>query len=125
MNLKRLAIIGVTTLIAFLIFFAFSLRGIYNGVKTICDEYRGRFGGESCAQSLMSSINSIETSIKEKNDALWALSQLGQEESLPFLYELEERENCGLDECISDIMLNRAIRFSEGWTLTKWMYKNL
>ncbi|MBN2096794.1 hypothetical protein JW752_05395 [Candidatus Peregrinibacteria bacterium] len=121
MRFKRLIIFGIVALAVFLIFFAFSLRGIYTGVKEICDEYQGRFGGESCAQSLMMSIDSIETSVQEKNDALWALSQLGREESLPFLYQLEKQQN----ERLSDIMLHRAIRFSERWTLTKWMYKNL
>ncbi len=82
-------------LIAFLIFFAFSLRGIYMSVKTICDGYQVRFGGENCVQSLMVSIESIETAVQKKNNALWALSQLEREASLPFLYELKEQKNNG------------------------------
>lgn len=123
--LKRLAIIGALVFIVFLALFSYSLHHIYTGVKTICDEYQARFEGGNCVQSLTASIESIETSVQEKNDALWALSQLGREESLPFLYELEEQQNSGSDERFSDIMLNRAIRFSEGRTLTKWMYKDL
>lgn len=129
LKLKRYLIIGfLSVLVGFIIAFAISLRVIFLNVRSTCMEAQMKFEGD-CVETLMAYVESDETNFKQKNKGIWALSQLADERALPLMHELLEnktcKDPCDRDNCICELLVNRAIKFTEGFTVTKWMYKNL
>lgn len=75
-------VIGVGLLLFFFIFFIISTQIGY-GVKERCQTAQSQYGGE-CVDALMEQLADTSTEYN-KNDAIWALGQLGDEKALPLL----------------------------------------
>ena len=128
-KLKRYLVIGfISVLVGCVIAFAISLRVIFLNVRSTCMEAQIGFEGD-CVEALMAYVESDETNFIQKNKGIWALSQLADERALPLMHKLLEGETCGTpcnrDGCICELLIQRAIKFTKGFTVTKWMYKNL
>lgn len=93
-------------------------------VRDICNNAQKEYKSD-CVVSLMKVLDSNNKSIKQKNDAIWALGQLADKRALPklkymFVADYPEREP--LDEVISNYEIEKAIRWMESGNLTSWMY---
>lgn len=116
----------VSTLLLFLIIFSYSLYAIYKDVKANClkaqDEYRS-----DCVGSLIKVVQSENKTFRQKNSAVWALGQLADKKTLPFLYELNksltQQERCDYDGYLCKYEVQKAIRWSESGNITSWMYR--
>lgn len=106
--------LGVTFLIIIFMFIIVSIQ-IGSDVKNRCEMAQIFYGGE-CVDALMSQI-ADESKTAGKNDAIWALGQLGDKKVLSFLQKydngkpLPEREPW--NEGISQYELRKAIKLLE------------
>ena len=91
-------------------------------------EAQMKFEGD-CTETLIQYVESDETTYGQKNQGIWALSQLSDERALPLMHKLLEnktcKDPCDRNNCICELLVSRAIKFTEGFTVTKWMYKYL
>lgn len=113
-----------------LVLFGLSLVEIYSGVKERCDNARYEFGGDS-VEALMSLIESDKHSFKERNDAIWALGQLGDRRAVPFLQKMITDEDqpppYDSSKYIVQYSVKKALKSCSGKEphLLKWMYRDL
>jgi len=118
-------LLGVGIIIFFFMFVILSIQ-IGHDVKKRCETAQVYYGGE-CAGALMSQI-ADDSKIAGKNDAIWALGQLGDEKALTFLKKydnglpLPDREPW--NEGISQYELRKAIRLLEsGCNMTAFIWR--
>lgn len=101
------------------------LLSIYRTVSKTCDLAKEKHGGK-CQEALVKVLEDEKASPKEKNDAIWALGQLAEPESLAALEKIysgkvpEGREP--LDEVVSQYEIEKAIRWCKNGNMTSWMY---
>ena len=117
-----LSFLGIGLIISAFIFSVYLI--LYIEVSKNCNKAISEYK-TSCRKSLISTFNSKDKSIKEKNDAVWTLGQLADKNSLPFLKsiyndKIPNREP--LDKVISQYEIRKAIRWSEKGNWTSWMY---
>ena len=125
--MKKLAFLLVISLFSlFLIFICGSFFIIYQGVKTTCLKAKEDYK-ENCVNALIKYIQSNNKTFRDKNSAIWALGQLADKKTLPFLYELNkslpERKKCSGDY-LCKYEIKKAIKWCETSNITSWMYKN-
>jgi hypothetical protein len=98
---------------------------IFYTVWKTCDSAKEKYGGK-CQTALVAVLEDEKTTPKEKNDAIWALGQMAEPESLVILEKLyvgkvpEGREP--LNEVVSQYELEKAIRWVKNGNSTSWMY---
>lgn len=85
-------------------------------VKSQCQQAKMAYPGD-CVESLTQLLTDDQRSFRERNDAIWALGQLGDSRALPELERLytgqiPEREP--LNETISQYELSKAINLASG-----------
>ena len=118
MNRKKLVlyVIGIGVMFFLLTFFiSANLIGdeVENRCKIVQQEYEG-----DCVEALMKLIKDETTEYREKNNAIWALGQLGDKRALLFLqkyyiaYDSNDRNK--QDEAISQYELHKAIKLLNG-----------
>jgi len=101
---------------------------IYYTVWKTCNSAKIKYGG-NCQKSLVAVLEDEKTSPKEKNDAIWALGQMAEPESLAALEKIyagkvpEGREP--LNEVVSQYEIEKAIRWVKNGNWTSWMYAGL
>lgn len=101
---------------------------LFYTVRKTCDSAKEKYGG-NCQTALVAVLEDEKATPKEKNDAIWALGQMADLESLPALEKIyagkvpEGREP--LDEVISQYEIEKAIRWCENGNITSWMYGSL
>ncbi len=125
--MKRLILISfsITVLVFGLIFLA-SCFYIGQNVQATCDSAQELYDGD-CVHSLISVLHNEEASFSDRNSAIWALGQLGDEIALPTLESYftevpETREP--LNEMISQYELSKAIKLtSGGCNLCAWVWR--
>lgn len=105
--------VGIGT---FILFFIVSSVWIGFGVKERCLLAQGRYGGD-CVEALSKHIEDENNPYGERNSAIWALGQLGDERALPTLDkyytgDIPDREPW--NEVISQYELSKAIKLSKG-----------
>lgn len=114
--------------LALAILYAIACLFIFTSVRSICTKAEREFQQDHVT-SLMAVVNSEKFTYKDKNDAIWALGQIGAKQALPLLegmYTGIRDERCNLDENICQYELEKAIRFiNSRFIVTRWMYKNL
>jgi hypothetical protein len=98
---------------------------IHEPVQTMCEEAQSEFSGD-CVEALIAYIESDHHSFKEKNQAIWAIGNFGDERALPTLQKLSTGDPCpkpcGKETYICQYGLEKAIRFSKGGSiLSPWM----
>lgn len=105
--------------------FASGLFSIYYTVWKTCDSAKEKHGG-NCQSALVKVLEDEKAGPKEKNDAIWALGQMADPESLSALEKIyagkvpEGREP--LNEVISQYEIEKAIRWVKNGNATSWMY---
>lgn len=96
-------------------------------VKNVCREAKRQYGGD-CVEGLISQLEDERRGYGDRNDAIWALGQLGDKRALLILNkyytgEIPEREP--YDGGISQYELKKAVNLAGGGTnvsATFWRY---
>lgn len=106
---------------------AYSLRGIFVDVSDMCEAATSRYGGDN-VEALMALIESENSSTREKNAAIWALGQIGDQRALPLLQRVDTDEiqakPYNSDQYIVQYRVEKAIRqIQSRFSLTRWMYR--
>ncbi|HRZ95241.1 MAG TPA: hypothetical protein P5262_01595 [Candidatus Moranbacteria bacterium] len=120
--MKKIISILVVMAIAAIVSVAFVL---YYTVWKTCGLAKEKYSG-NCQKALVAVLEDEKTSPKEKNDAVWALGQMAEPESLPALQKIyagkvpEGREP--LNEVVSQYEIEKAIRWVKNGNATSWMY---
>lgn len=106
--------------------FVVTSRGIGESVQAKCEQAKKKYGGD-CVESLKESLQDEENSYRERNGAIWALGQLGDErgkEVIEGYYTgvIPEREP--YDEGLSQYEMKKALGLlSGGWNATHLVWK--
>lgn len=111
----------------FIIFAITSFYRIYSGVKSNCLKARKEFGGE-CWEALTKVIQSENHNFRERNSAIWALGQIADKESLPFLEDINRSSpegKCNHEKFLCKYEVEKAIKWCREGNVTSWMYKKL
>lgn len=101
---------------------------IYLTVSKTCDSAKKKHGGK-CQKALVKVLEDEKANPREKNDAIWALGQMAESESLSALEKIyvgkvpEGREP--LDKVVSQYEIEKAIRWVKNGNWTSWMYGRL
>jgi hypothetical protein len=111
-------------LVAFLALVAILYVIIFLEVRRTCDSAQARYQ-TNCIDALIKVLETDGPTVKQKNDAIWALGQIADPKALPALQKLytgkiPEREP--LDKVISQYEIKKAIHWVERGNWTSWMY---
>ena len=104
-------------------------HSIYSDVKQVAQAARTKFPGDS-VQALVACLQSDDVSFQDKNEAVWALGQIGDNRALQPLKNLytgvECEKPCSKKNKICQYELEKAVEFCGGkFSATKWMYSRL
>jgi hypothetical protein len=116
MNKQKLFYLGAIGVSVFLLFFIIGTTWIGYEVKSQCQEAQRAYSGD-CVEALISLLEDENRSFRERNSAIWALGQLGDNRALPVLEKyytgnIPDREP--LDGTISQYELKKAINLASG-----------
>jgi hypothetical protein len=123
--IKKIALAVIIIMLLAVIGGVFS---IYYTVWKTCDLAKEKYGGK-CQTALVAALEDENASPKEKNDAIWALGQMADSESLAALEKIyvgkvpEGREP--LNDVVSQYEIEKAIRWVKNGNATSWMYGSL
>ncbi len=87
---------------------------------------QNKYGGD-CVEAFIGLVDDETEDFRSRNDAIWALGQLGDSRALPVLNNyftgiIPDREP--LNSVISQYELSKAIKLAEGGTnLTAWAWR--
>jgi len=114
--LQKLAYVSAVGAGIFLLFFIIVCAWIGYEVKDLCLEAGREYQGD-CVESLTALLGDESKGFRMKNEAIWALGQLGDRRALPVLQSyytgvIPEREP--LDKSISQYELKKAINLAGG-----------
>lgn len=114
--LPKLGYVAAVGLCIFLLFFVIAVTWIGFDVKTQCRQAMGEYAGD-CVEALAALLQDEGRGYRVRNDAIWALGQLGDSRALPALAGLytgviPPREP--LDAGISQYELRKAIDLVNG-----------
>jgi hypothetical protein len=120
---KTALIIFVSTV---LVFYGAGCGMIYSSVAAFTQEAQEVYGGEP-VPALIALLEDENASYENKNNAVWALGQIGDKRALPVLNELftgevQERPYDATAYIIQHTV-RKAVRQINGFTLTRWMYR--
>lgn len=101
----------------FFLFFFIAVTWIGYDVKTLCLDAKREYEKADCTDALISLLEDENRGFRARNNAIWALGQLGDTHALPILERyytgnIADREP--LDEMISQYELKKAIKLAEG-----------
>lgn len=116
-QLKRIVLFLVaigTSIVA--LFFIITSTWIGYDVKDQCQRAKQQYTGD-CVESLSALLNDSHQSFRQRNQAIWALGQLGDNRALPILQSfytgiIPNREP--LDKMMSQYELKKAINLTSG-----------
>jgi hypothetical protein len=99
-----------------LLFFVIGVTWIGFDVKSQCQQARREYGGD-CTEALIHLVQDDTRGFRVRNEAIWALGQLGDSRALPVLQSLytgkiPPREP--LDAGISQYELRKAVALTSG-----------
>ena len=118
MNRKKiiLYVIGIGVMFFLLTFFV-SANLIGDEVENRCKIAQQEYEGD-CVEALMKFIEDETNNYREKNNAIWALGQLGDKRALPFLQKYytgyDSNNRIKQNEAISQYELYKAIKLLNG-----------
>jgi hypothetical protein len=118
--------IGAVGLSIALLFLMIGCSWIGYEVKIACEEAK-RYKEGDCVEALTAVVDDEKMGFWERNRAIWALGQLGDERALlvfekHYTGKIPEREPLG--ELISQYELRKAIRLAEGGVnLSAWVWR--
>jgi len=82
-------------------------------VKKECQKAQQEYGGD-CVKALSAFVEDEKHSFKERNSAVWALGQLGDQLALAVLNKYYTGEPCQHDKFLCQYELKKAIKLTEG-----------
>ena len=102
----------------FLLFFFIGSVWIGHEAKNLCQQAQWQYGGD-CVEALIAQLDDEHQGFRNRNHAIWALGQMGDDRALPVLEkyytgDIPDREP--LDETISQYELKKAINLASGGT---------
>ena len=110
----------------FTLFFVITCSWIGYDVKKQCYDAKLEYGGD-CTESLIKLLQDEKRPYKERNSAIWALGQLGDERALPVLqsyYTGNIPDKEPLDQTISQYELKKAVNLTSGGiNIAAWMWR--
>jgi hypothetical protein len=112
-KLFYIAAIGISI---FLLFFFISCVWIGYDVKNMCQNAEREYSGD-CVEALMTQLEDENRGFRARNDAIWALGQLGDRRALPVLqsyYTGKIPDKEPLDKTISQYELKKAVNLTGG-----------
>lgn len=130
-NLKNKALyIMAITASLFLLMFMVAATWIGFEVQSSCQNAQKQYGGD-CVEALIQVMDNPDHSFREKNNAVWALGQVGDTRALATLEkyytgDIPKRES--LDKVLSQYELKKAINLLKGgvnvagmiWRIARW-----
>jgi hypothetical protein len=112
--------IGVFIIFAGYLFLSYQIG---QSVKQTSQNARQQFPGDR-VEALMSVVKSEGSSLGEKNKAIWALGQLGDQRALPLLKDQRTGQPCQHGRLICQREVEKAIRHCErGFNITTWVWR--
>ena len=111
----------------FLLFFFIANSWIGYEAKRQCRDATWKYGGD-CVEALISKLEDEHEDFRARNNAIWALGQIGDSRALPILESYNTSNIPGrepLDEMLSQYELKKAINLvSGGVNITALVWKN-
>ena len=109
--------------------FCLSLRSIHSRVETTVRSAQSRYAGDA-VEALITLIEFDSATFREKNRAIWALGQIGDNRALPVLEQLDtgEIQEKPYDPSAYIVLysVRKAIKqIQSDFSLTRWMYTDL
>lgn len=118
---------GAIGISIFFLFFVIACLWIGYEVKNQCQSAKREYGGD-CVEALIKLLNDENKGFRARNDAIWALGQLGDSRALPVLQgyytgKIPDREP--LDKMISQYELKKAVNLtSGGFNISAFIWRN-
>ena len=119
---KKVLIYGTSICLTFLfIVFIWSCFSIRSSVKEISAEATQQYPGDRI-EALITYVNSENHSLRQRNLAVWALGQIGDERALPVLEKSYTGGPCDHDNCLCQRELQKAVKLCKGgFNTTAWL----
>ncbi len=113
---KVFIILGLVGAILLVLTFIFTSVSIGKTVKAKCVTAKEKYEGD-CVQALTKFVENEDNTFRQRNSAVWALGQLGDNRALPTLLKyytgiIPKRDS--LDQNISQYELKKAINLTSG-----------
>jgi hypothetical protein len=120
--LKKVLVYGIVScFVLILIVFVMTCWSIRSSVKSISTEATQEYAGDRI-EALMTYVNSENHSLRERNRAVWALGQIGDERALPVLERFNTGQPCNHDTSLCQRELGKAVKLCKGGlNLTAWL----
>lgn len=101
-----------------ILFFIIASVWIGHDVKSQCRQAKAEYRGD-CVEALSALLNDNSRGFRPRNNAIWALGQIGDPRALPLLQsyytgQIPDREP--LDQVISQYELKKAVALAAGGT---------
>ena len=121
-TIKKALVYGTLSCLAFLmlafVIICFSIR---SGVKEISAEAIQQHPGEK-VEALITYVDSGSNSLRQRNRAIWALGQIGDERALLTLEKSYTGQPCDHDNLLCQGELQKAIKLCKGGlNATAWL----
>ena len=119
---KKVLVYGTLSCLAFLLAaFAMICFSIRSSVKEISAEATQQYPGDRI-EALMAYVDSENKSLRQRNRAVWALGQIGDERALPTLEKSYTGQPCDHDSRLCQGELQKAIKLCKGGlNATTWL----
>ena len=119
---RKVFVYGTLSCLAFLLIaFVMICFSIRSGVKEISAEATQQYPGDRI-EALIAYVESENHSLRQRNRAVWALGQIGDERALPILTESHTGEPCDHDSFLCQGELQKAIKLCKGsFNATAWL----
>lgn len=114
--IRKLLYLGAIGVSIFILFFVITCTWIGYDVKQKCQDAKYQYGG-NCTEALILLLNDENRGFRDRNNAIWALGQLGDPNALPVLqsyYTGDTPEREPLDKVISQYELKKAVNLTSG-----------
>lgn len=116
--LRKIGLMAASLVSAFMIFIIIMSLYIGHDVDAMCKHAQDKYH-LPCVDSLVLLLDNPNESYKDRNSAIWALGQLGNEKSLPTLHKYYTKDipnKESLEKDISQYELKKAISLASGST---------
>lgn len=126
-NYKTLILyLGGIGLILLIFIFLFGVNTIGYSVKNRCQMAKEKYPGD-CVEALNSYLDDENNSYYRRNQAIWAIGQLGDERSREVLekyYTGYNGERINRNEELAQLELERALGYLDGnWNITTFFWR--
>jgi len=116
---------GVVGFGTFVLFFLITSTLIGYDVIAKCDLAKDKYQTNDCADGLIQSLKDDSNTLKQRNQTIWALGQLGDEKALPVLESYYDGSECDHHTKLCQYELKKAINLvKSGFNLTAFVWQH-